>query len=89
MTLSNAVKQRIIDLASRKKITLHKLSLESGIPYSTMSSFLNGKCTSITLTTLLHVCEGADVELKDFFDDPLFKNLELESTSSLKDSRKR
>lgn len=89
MTLSNAVKQRIINLASQKKITLHKLSLESGIPYSTMSSFLNGKCTSITLTTLLHLCEGADIELKDFFDDSLFKNVELESVSYSKDSRKR
>lgn len=84
MTLSNAVKQRIINLASKRKITLHKFSLESGIPYSTISSFLNGKCSSITLTTLLHLCEGANIELKDFFDDPLFKNVDLVSSSKSK-----
>ncbi|MBR3134013.1 MAG: helix-turn-helix transcriptional regulator [Clostridia bacterium] len=79
MTLSNAVKQRIINLASKKKITLHKLALQSGVPYSTLSSFLNGKCTSITLTTLLHICEGADIGIKDFFNDPLFKNISSDS----------
>lgn len=72
MTLSNAIKQRIIDIASKKGITLHKLALQSGVPYSTLSSFLNGKCTSMTLTTLLHICEGANISIKDFFNDPMF-----------------
>ncbi len=76
MNLSNAVKQRIIDIADQKNITIHKLALLSGVPYSTISSFLNGKCSSITLTTLLHICEGSDMELKDFFNDKLFKNIE-------------
>ena len=77
MTLSNAVKQRIINLASKRKITIHRLSLDSGVPYSTMSSFLNGKCESITLTTLLHICEGTGITMKEFFDDSLFKNVTL------------
>ena len=80
-TLSNAVKQRIINLASERKITLHKLTLESGIPYSTLSSFLNGKCESITLTTLLHICEGSQISLKEFFNDSLFENIEKEIIS--------
>ena len=81
MTLSNAVKQRIINLASERNITLHKLSLRSGVPYSTLSSFLNGKCTSITITTLLHLCEGAEIGIKDFFDDPIFKKIKVDSKS--------
>ncbi len=79
MTLSNAVKQRIINLASSNHITIHKLALRSGVAYSTISSFLNGKCSSITLTTLLHICEGSKITLKDFFDDNLFKNLTADS----------
>ena len=79
MTLSNAVKQRIIGLASENKITIHKLSLKSGVPYSTISSFLNGKCTSITLTTLLHICEGSGITLKDFFNDDLFNKVSPDS----------
>lgn len=82
MTLSNAVKQRIIDLASQNGITIHSLALRSGIAYSTMSSFLNGKCVSITLTTLLHICEGSKITLKEFFDDKLFKNVTADADSN-------
>ena len=77
MTLTNAVKQRIINLAASQGIKIHKLALKSGVPYSTISSFLNGKCSSITLTTLLHICEGCDITLKDFFDDDLFKSISI------------
>lgn len=77
MNLTNAVKQRIINLAGERKITLHKLALDSGIPYSTLSSFLNGKCTSMTLTTLLHICEGININLYDFFNDSLFKKVTI------------
>ena len=75
MTLTNAVKQRIINLAASQGIKIHKLSLNAGVPYSTISSFLTGKCSSITLTTLLHICEGCNITLKDFFNDDLFKNI--------------
>lgn len=88
-SLSNAVKQRIINLASERKITVHKLTLNSGVPYSTISSFLNGKCDSITLTTLLHICEGTEITLKDFFDDPLFNSFnKSKSSSNSKKSKK-
>lgn len=83
MTLSNAVKQRIINLAAERKITIHKLSLDSGVPYSTMSSFLNGKCESITLTTLLHICEGTQITMKEFFDDETFKNVKLNDKTKI------
>lgn len=78
MLLCTAVRQRIINIASEKSITLHKLALNSGVPYSTLSSFMNGKSNSLTLTTLLHLCEGANMELEDFFRDDLFKEVEAE-----------
>lgn len=76
MKLSEAVKKRIINLANEKDITLHRLSLESGISYSTLSSFINGKSQSPKLVTLLHICEGLGIELNDFFTDDLFKDVE-------------
>ena len=78
MLLCIAVRQRIINLANDRNITLHKLALNSGIAYSTLSSFMNGKSNSLTLTTLLHLCEGANIELEDFFKDKLFKDVEAE-----------
>ncbi len=78
MLLCTAVRQRIINIAASKGISLHKLALSSGIPYSTLSSFMNGKSNSLTLTTLLHLCEGAHMDLVDFFKDPLFKDVEAD-----------
>ena len=82
MLLCTAVRQRIINIAKEKNITLHKLALSSGIPYSTLSSFMNGKSNSLTLTTLLHLCEGANMELEDFFNDSLFKEVEAEDVKA-------
>ena len=83
MLLCTAVRQRIINIASKEEVSLHKLALSSGIPYSTLSSFMNGKSNSLTLTTLLHLCEGAHMELQDFFKDPLFKDVEAEDTQEV------
>lgn len=76
MQLSKAVRQRIINLTNEQNITLHKLSLNSGISYSTLSSFLNGKSQSPKLVTLLHICEGLGIELNEFFTDKLFENVD-------------
>ena len=84
MLLCTAVRQRIINIATDEEISLHKLALSSGIPYSTLSSFMNGKSNSLTLTTLLHLCEGAHMELQDFFKDPLFKDVEADDTQEVK-----
>ena len=83
MLLCTAVRQRIINIASKEGISLHKLALRSGIPYSTLSSFMNGKSNSLTLTTLLHLCEGTHMELQDFFKDSLFKEVEAEDTQEI------
>lgn len=76
MQLSEAVRKRIIKLARDKNITLHRLSLESGISYSTLNSFINGKSKSPKLVTILHICEGLEIELSEFFRDKVFKDVE-------------
>ena len=76
MKLSDAVRKRIKDLAKSKKMSLHKLSLRAGLSYSTLNSFLNGKSQSPKVVTILHICEGLDIELKDFFNDDLFIEVE-------------
>lgn len=88
MLLCTAVRQRIVNLASERNITLHKLALDSGIPYSTLSSFMNRKSNSITLTTLLHLCEGADIKLEDFFKDKLFQDVEADDLRETTSSKK-
>ena len=78
MKLWDAIINRILDLANQNNITIHKLSLLSGIPYSTLSSFINKKSKSPTIDTILHLCEGLNIELKDFFSDKIFSDLDSE-----------
>ena len=76
MTLSNAIREKIIKIANENNISIHELTLRAGLAYSTINSFLNGKCKSITLTTIIHICEGADITINEFFQDSLFDNLQ-------------
>ena len=37
---------------------------------------MNGKCKSPNLVTILHLCEGFNMELNEFFSDAVFKDVE-------------
>jgi transcriptional regulator with XRE-family HTH domain len=79
MQLEEAVQKRIINLCEVQNITLNKLSTNSGLPYSTIFSMFYGKSKNPKLSTILHICEGLNIELAEFFDDPLFKDVQFEN----------
>lgn len=70
MKLSEAIYERIKELAEKNRLTLYKLSIKCGIPKSTISSFK--KCKSIGTYNIYCICEGLDISIKDFFNSPLF-----------------
>lgn len=75
MTLTDAVRKRIKNLLKEKNMNIWKLYKATGVSASTLTYFINQDRGLITLRTLLHICEGLDIELKEFFDDPLFDNV--------------
>ena len=82
MLLSEAVKLRIDQLSKEKNIkNPYRLTTLSGIGYSTLVNFKTGKSKSIQLDTLLYICEGLNIELKDFFNDPVFTEVENDTKS--------
>ena len=48
----------------------------SGIPCSTISTFMGKKTELIKLDTLLHICEGFNITLGEFFADSMFDDVE-------------
>ena len=76
MLLSDAIRKRIKNLLKENNMNIWKLYKATGVSASTLSYFMSGKRELINLKTLLHICEGFDIELKDFFDDPIFKDVE-------------
>ena len=51
----------------------------SGIPCSTISTFMSGKTELLKLDTLLHMCEGFGITLGEFFTNPMFDTAEQEN----------
>lgn len=78
MDLSQAVRIRIKNLIEERKINVSKLSTMAGISRSTLSKFLAGKRKIIRLDMIEYICEGLNMKLKDFFNDPIFDNIEME-----------
>ena len=76
MTLSNAIRKRLNNIFKQKNLNMWKLYKLTGIPMSTLSTFMSGKRDLLTLRTLLHICEGLDMKLSEFFEDPLFDDVE-------------
>lgn len=75
MQLEDAIRDRLQYFLKRKGLSsLWDLYKNSGVPKSTINSLLaNSKTNSLPrLSTLLHLCEGLDTNLKEFFDDDIF-----------------
>ena len=75
MELTEAITKRIIELQKQRKINSSKLALRAGLSDSTVSDVIRGVTRAPQISTLLHICEGFDIELKDFFDSEIFKDV--------------
>ena len=79
MELSEAIVLRIKQLLKEKNMKTYDLSIKSGVPRSTISLFLSRETKTIRLENLLYLCERFGIELKDFFNDEVFKNVEAKN----------
>ncbi len=78
MDLQEATKKRILALCDEKDITINKLATLAGVRQSTVNNLIDGTSKTPTLLTVLRLCLGLDMQLKDFFDDEVFKDLDDE-----------
>lgn len=78
MKLDEAIKLRIDYFLKLNNMTsLWELYKASGVPKSTINALLSNNRNSLPrLPTLLHICEGLNTNLKTFFDDPMFIDVE-------------
>ncbi len=78
MDIHEAVRLRIFALCDANNITVNKLSTLSGITQSTLNNIVSGRNHSTTISTIKKICDGLEINLIDFFNDDIFKNLEQE-----------
>lgn len=76
MYLAEAVRNRIRFYLNQNGMSLWALFKASGVPMSTLAAFMSKRTELIKLDTLLHICEGLNITLTEFFADDVFKDVE-------------
>lgn len=76
MNAKEAVAKRIQTLCAERGITVNALANQSGVEPSTIYSMLGVKSQNPGIVTIQKLCDGLDISVKCFFNDPVFENLE-------------
>ena len=72
MEINSALASRIVQLLNERNWSVYRLAVESGIPYSTLSNIILLKGKSCTFSTLIDLCRGFPIELREFLNSPFF-----------------
>ena len=78
MDTYTAVKNRILCLLGEKRMSIHKLAMESAVAPSSIKNILYGKSKNPGIDTLKMLCDGFGITIIEFFDTEEFRNLEQE-----------
>ena len=78
MNTYTTVKNRILQLLGEKKMSIHKLAMESAVAPSSIKNILYGKSQNPGIVTVKMLCDGFGISLVDFFDTVEFRTLEQE-----------
>ena len=78
MNAKTAVARRIQALCLERNIAINALANQCGVAPSTIYSMLNTKSKNPGIVSIQKICDGLEISVREFFDDPLFENLEPE-----------
>ena len=78
MTLSDAIRKRLTQLCAERGITINRLADICGITQSTFGNMFTRKNTTPTVSIIKKICDGLEINLKEFFDTDYFNDLEQE-----------
>ena len=64
------------ELCVQRGLAINALANLCGVPPSTIYSMLNAKSQNPGIISIQKVCDGLEISVREFFDDPLFENLD-------------
>lgn len=76
MRLIEAISTRILNLCNERDLSINKLATLSGITQSTLEGVVNMKYVNPKTLTILRICRGLDMEMHEFFNHELFKDID-------------
>lgn len=78
MKIKDAVVARFKNICSERNIKTNELATLSGVTPSTAYSMLDPQRRDISIVTIKKFCDGLDITITEFFDDPIFETLDQE-----------
>ena len=78
MNTKEDVAIRIVELCNERKIDTNALANISGVSPSTVYNMLNEKSQNPGVVSIKKLCDGLDITLREFFDSPIFDDIEQE-----------
>lgn len=78
MDMIEAVRNRILGICGKRKLTINKLATMAGMAPSSLKNILYGKSRNPKLITIKMLCDGLDMTLGEFFSTEEFDSLEQE-----------
>ena len=78
MDTYTATRNRILQLLGERRMSIHKLAMESAVPPSSIKNILYGKSVNPGIVTIKMLCDGFGISLLEFFNTEDFSTLEQE-----------
>lgn len=78
MNMKRAITMRLMVLCAARDMSMHELAKKSQIPPESLYSILGEKSQNPSILSILKLCTGLGVTLREFFDCDVFNNLEQE-----------
>ena len=77
MKLKNSIAKRVQQLCDENHLTVHGLSLKTGVANSTLCDIVIAKNESVQIKFIYEICAGLDMSLNEFFQSPYFDKNEV------------
>lgn len=77
MKLKDAIALRIKELCKSRQLSIHGLSIATGVANSTLTDMAKARNESVQIKFIYSICAGLDMNIKDFFDRPYFNKNNL------------
>lgn len=78
MKLNQAVSIRLSQLLEERGMTQYQLFTRSGVPKSTINNIIKCSYDSVKLRIIHELCQGFQISITEFFQSPLFDEVNLE-----------
>ena len=78
MKISEAMSKKILKICNERNISVNKLATMCCLTQSTIQNIVECNSNNSKLLTVVRICDGIGISLKDFFDDEIFNNIDRE-----------